>query len=161
MGLFDKLKSFFVPSEEEINATRNKLWHFMKEVTKREDLTGFEIVYGKLAETKDTLITRKTQYFNYAVAFNKDTGELIILPVDPKLVSCGWPVFINNETLKSATTELFGTAYSFTLKDGDNIMFETPAQNYKIGKALGAMELPIMQEKEAKAFKVFFKERFG
>ena len=40
-------------------------------------------------------------------------------------------------------------------------MFETPAQNFKIGKSLGASELPIMQEKEAKAFKEFFKTKFG
>lgn len=161
MGLFDKIKSLFVPSEEETKITKEKIRAFMKQALKKDDLPGFEIVYGKLAETKDTLLTRKTQYNNYAIAFNNVTMELIILPVDPKLASCGWPVYITNETLKSAKTVAFGTAYSFDLKDGDNIMFSTPAQNYKIGKLLGAMELPIMQEKEAWSFKEFFKAKFG
>lgn len=47
------------------------------------------------------------------------------------------------------------------MKDGENIMFETPAQNYKIGKPLSAMELPITQEREAKLFKAFFKNKFS
>jgi len=161
MGLFDTIKSFFVPSEAEIKVAKDKMWAFMKQATKRDDLSGFEIVYGKLAETKDSLLTRKTEYHNYAIAFNRSTGELIILPIDPKLASCGWPVFITSETLKSASKILFGTAYEFDLKDGDTIIFDTPAQNYKIGKTLGAMELPIMQEKETKAFKEFFEKKFG
>jgi hypothetical protein len=161
LGLLDKIKSFFVPSEEEVKGTKNKLNAFMKHALKKEDLTGFEIVYGKLSETKDTLVTKKTQYHNYAIAFNADTGELVILPVDPKLASCGWPVFVNNETLKTAKNTMMGTIYQFDMKDGENIMFETPAQNYKIGKSLGAMELPIMQEREAKLFKVFFKTKFS
>lgn len=55
---------------------------------------------------------------------------------------------------------MYGTAYSIDLKDGDNIMFSTPAQNYKIGKILGAMEVPIIQEKEVKSFKEFFNKKF-
>lgn len=161
MGLFDQIKSFFVPSEDEVLAAKNKMWQFMKEATKRDDLNGFQLVYGKLAEDKDTLLTNRTSYHNYAIAFNQGTGGLIILPIDPKLASCGWPIFINDETLKAAKTILFGTAYSIDLKDGDNIMFDTPAQNYKIGRSLGALELPIMQEEEAKAFKQFFKMKFG
>ena len=161
MGIFDQIKSFFVPSEEEVQAAKLKMWQFVKQATKRDDFSGFELVYGKLSESKDSFTTRKTEYHNYAIVFNETDGELIILPIDPKLASCGWPVFINNETLKSAQTILFGTAYEFELKDGDHIMFETPAQNYKIGKSLGSLELPIMQEKEAKAFKEFFKMRFG
>lgn len=161
MGLFDKIKGFFVPSDEEVKSTKDKMRAFMKQALKKDDITGFEIVYGKLAETKDTLTTKRTQYHNYVIAFNNQTMELIILPIDPKLASCGWPIFINNDTLKSAKTALFGTVYQLDLKDGDNIIFETPAQNYKIGKSLGAMELPIMQEREAKEFKEFFKTKFG
>ena len=161
MGLFDQIKSFFVASEEEVLAAKNKMWQFMKEATKGDDLTGFQLVYGKLAEETDTLLTNRTTYHNYAIAFNQGTGALIILPIDPKLASCGWPIFINDETLKSAETILFGTAYSFDLKDGDNIMFDTPGQNHKIGRSLGALELPIIQEEEAKAFKQFFKMKFG
>ncbi|MET4082929.1 hypothetical protein ABIB40_002893 [Pedobacter sp. UYP30] len=161
MGIFGKIKSFFVPSEEDVKETKDKMWAFMKQALKKDNLQGFEIVYGKLAETKDTLITKKTEYHNYTIAFNKITGELIILPIDPKLASCGWPVFITEETLKEAKTILFGTAYSVELKDGEIFMFDTPAQNYKIGKSLGAMEIPIMQEAEVKAFKDFFKAKFG
>jgi len=161
MGLFYTIKSFFVASDEEVRAAKCKMWQFMKDATKKVDLDGYELVYGKLAETKDSLTTNRTQYHNYAIAFNKATLDIIILPIDPKLASCGWPVFINDATLKSADRILFGTAYQFDLHDGDNIMFETPAQNYKIGKSLGAMELPIMQEEEVKSFKEFFKMKLG
>lgn len=85
---------------------------------------------------------------------------MIILPIDSKLTNCGCPIFINNETLKKAETVLFGTAYSFDLKDGDNIMFDTPAQNYKISKILGALETPIIQEKEVNSFKEFFNKNY-
>ncbi len=160
MGIFNALKSFFSISEEENKATKNKMKFFMLQALKKDDLSGFEIVYGKLAENKDNLVTRKTQYHNYAIAFNRQTSELIILPIDPKLASCGWPIFINNETLKKAETVLFGTAFSFDLKDGDNIMFDTPAQNYKISKILGALEIPIIQEKEVNSFKEFFNKNY-
>lgn len=161
MGLFDKIKSMFVPSEEEVATTKEKLKFFLKQSLKDEKMDGYQIVYGKLSEQKDTLTTRKVQYFNYIIGFNKSTGELVILPVDPKLASCGWPIFVNETTLKSAKKVLFGTAYEFQMQDGDTILFEVPSQNYKIGKSLGAMELPIMQQEEADEFKRFFEMKYG
>jgi len=160
MGLFDTIKGYFVPSKEENQAAKSKLLQFMKQALKRDELTGFQIVYGKSIKSKDGLLEKRTQYYNYAVAFNRGTGELVILPVDPKLASCGWPVFINEETLKSAKKS-YVLSYVFDLNVGDFIDFEVPEQNYKIGKLLGALELPIMQEEEAAAFKEFFKMKFG
>ncbi|WP_177764397.1 hypothetical protein [Flavobacterium sp. I3-2] len=160
MGIFDSIKAIFSISESENKATKDKMKLFMKQALKKDNLDGFELVYGKLAENKDNLVVRKTEYHNYVIAFNRQSSELIILPIDPKLASCGWPIFINNETLKKAKTVMYGTAYSIDLKDGDNIMFSTPAQNYKIGRILGAMEVSIIQEKEVKSFKEFFNKKF-
>ncbi len=160
MGLFDSIKQLFIPAAEEVSATKQKLASFMQQALKKNDLAGYEIVYGKMIEKKDTLTTRKTQYFNYAIAFNNHTGDLVILPIDAKLASFGWPVFVHGETLKKAKLGTMSTIYTFDFKDDTTIMFEVPAQNYKIGKMLGAVELPILQQQEAKAFKEFFRVYF-
>jgi hypothetical protein len=82
---------------------------------------------------------------------------MVVLPIDPKLASCGWPVFINSETLKKASKGLMGTLYELTLKDDSYYPFEVPAVNGKAAQALGAMEIAIGQQEEAAAFKAFFK----
>ena len=160
MGFFDTIKGYFSISDEQNAATKAKLRSFMMQATKADNLNGYEIVYGKHINKDDTVLTNKTTYFNYAIAFNDNTGALTILPIDPKLASCGWPVFINNETLVKAQKVLMNTLYEFTLKDGDDITFDVPAVNYKISVTLGALELPISQEKEAAAFKAFFERWF-
>ncbi|XZF14213.1 hypothetical protein ACTHGU_20735 [Chitinophagaceae bacterium MMS25-I14] len=161
MALLDTIKSFFLPTEAESNAVKAKMRAFMQQATKGELHQGNTIVYGTHHTEGRNLTTRKYTFYNYAIAFGEQGGDFIILPIDPKLASCGWPVFVNSRTLKKAKKTLMGTTYQFSMNDGEDILFRVPGVNGKAGIFFGSLELAITQEAEAAAFKQFFAQWYS
>ncbi|MDM1348067.1 hypothetical protein HX017_12855 [Myroides marinus] len=160
-GIIDMIKKFFVGSEEEMAEIRSKMKFLLGQSLNRQDVDEYAIVYGKTSKNANYIVSSTTTYYSYIVAFNKGTGEIIVVPTDYKLSSYGDPIFITNDSLKKAKLTMMGVVFSFDFKDKSSLEFEVPEINTKIVNMGGGYELAISQREEAKAFKQFFKNKYN
>lgn len=160
-GIMDMIKKFFIGSEEDNKETKLKMKSFLRQALNRDDVEEYTIVYGKTSKHSNYIVASRTTYYSYMVAFNKGTGEIIIVPIDSELTTYGDPIFVTNMNLKKAKLIMLGVVFSFSFNDKSTIEFEVLEVNTKIVNFTGSYELPISQKEEAKLFKQFFKNKFN
>lgn len=160
-GIMDMIKKFFIGSEEDNIETKLKIKSFLRQALNRDDVEEYTIVYGKTSKHSNYVVASRTTYYSYMIAFNKGTGEIIIVPIDSELTTYGDPIFVTNMNLKKAKLTMLGVVFSFSFNDKSTIEFEVPEVNTKIVNFTGGYELPISQKEEAKLFKQFFKNKFN
>ncbi|MGL4582804.1 MAG: hypothetical protein ACRCVU_07465 [Flavobacterium sp.] len=160
-SIIDMIKGLFVASNEEVTRTKETMKSFLKQILNRDSVDEYMIIYGKAIEQTSYVVASRTTYYNYMIAFNKNTGEIIITDIDSKLTGYGTSVIITNDSLKEAKLKSFGVVYKFEFKDKTSIEFQVPEINSKIADLTGGYELAISQKEEAKVFKQFFKNRFN
>lgn len=93
-SIIEMIKSLFVGSNEDIEKTKSTMKSFLKQALDKDNVDDYVLVYGKSIKESNYVVASKTTYYNYLVAFNKGTGEMIIIPIDSKLTSYGEPVFV-------------------------------------------------------------------
>jgi hypothetical protein len=160
MSLFGGIKKALQASEAENLVTRQRMAALFMQSLRIDQLNGYQLAYGKHTKYGPNLEGTRYTFINYVVGFRPDPVhiDLVLVPVDASLSSCGAPILINSKTFKKAGKTFLQRLYKFKTIYGNTFVFHVPAVNGKASQMFGGEEIAINQEAEAQAFKDFFSQ---
>lgn len=128
------------------------------------DYNRFSVVYGCGVDVgmADFVVVRKTTYTysSYAVGYDNNENELVILPIDTDIETYGMPVYMKKSDIDKA--KISWLSKEITIRDGrlpkKYIQFSVPEM---INQDPDNVIIPVKQNEEAKRFTEFFKKNYS
>ena len=128
------------------------------------DYSRFLVVYGCGVDVgmADFIVVRKTTYTysSYAVGYDNNENELVILPVDTDIETYGIPVYMKKSDIDKA--KISWLSKEITIRDRrlpkKYIQFSVPEM---INQDPDNVVIPVKQNEEAKRFTEFFKKNYS
>ena len=128
------------------------------------DYNRFTIVYGCGVDVGMThfLVVRKTTYTysSYAIGYDKNENEIVVLPIDLDLETYGTPVYLKHSDIDKA--KISWLSKEITIRDKrlpkKYIQFNVPEM---INQDPDNVVVPIKQDEKAKEFTEFFKKSYS
>ena len=149
-------------SDEVCLANYKRICDLFKEAV--PDSERFSVVYGCGVDVgmSDFIVVRKTTYTysSYAIGYDENMPEIVILPLDIDMKTYGTPVYLKKNDIDKA--KISWLSKEITIRDKrlpkKYIQFSVPEM---INQDPDNVVIPVKQNEEAKKFAGFFKNTYS
>ncbi|MDF9824051.1 hypothetical protein M2475_000435 [Breznakia sp. PF5-3] len=129
-----------------------------------EDANRFRVVYGCGVDVgmMNFIVVRQTTYTyaSYAIGFDEDANEIVILPIDRDLSAYGDPIYVKHDEVKKAKIAMFSKEIRIHANKFPKKYITFTVQEM-LNQDPDEVVLCVKQEDDANAFLNFFKTKFS